>query len=439
MSTPPQHRREGWREQLRSSKLARVLSYRDFRLLWIGAFLSFTGSGIQKIAEGYFVYQLTHSETMLSVIQVCNSVPVFVFGFVAGYFADTLNKKRVMIVTMIIYTVGTFYLAVATQFHFITFWQIAVVALVMGTVSAVEMPTRQSIVSRVVPPEDLAKAVPVNAMTFNVARIFGPAIGGYMLSFMGVAACYYANGVSFLALIWSAVAIRTNLETKRPEPQPLADLLLEGARHTWRDPRLRTLLLLETVTATFGVFYVQLVPAYVDQALHLGTATNAAKMAIGHAYSAIGIGAMIGLLTNIALSDSQHKAGIVRAAMSITAVGLIAMAFIHNENLAYLAMFFVGGATVMQFNSTNSLFQTLAPERLRGRVLAMHSWALNGVSPFGGLAFGWLATTTRLAAHDASPVLPTSGIRLSLLIGGIFVLAGAVAAFLARRGLTNLS
>jgi len=436
-SSPPEGRR-GLKSLFSGSKFARVFSNYDFRLMWIGAFLSFTGSWVQKIAEGYFVYQMTQDETKLSFIAFCNSFPVFIFGFVLGYLSDTMNKRRVLVVTTALYAVGAMYLAIATYYKFIEYWHIVAVALITGLISCIEMPTRQSIVSRVVPPEDLAAAVPINAMTFNVARIVGPAIGGYILAKQGVAACYLLNGISFIALIWAAKAIRSNLAVAPRDPQPMKDLIFEGAIYTWRETRLRTLLILETITALFGIFYIQLVPAYVDQALGLHIGSDAAKTAIAWAYTSIGIGAMIGLVVNIALSDTPHKRTIIQASMTIIAIGLLVMAFERVEWIAYTAMAFVGGATIMQFNSTNALFQILSPERLRGRVLAMHIWALNGLSPFGVLFFGWLATTSRNAAGGIVTAMPSSGVRLSLLVGGLCVAVGAVASYLSHRNLANL-
>ena len=136
------------------SNLYRVLSYSDFRLLWIGAFLSFTGSWVQNVAQGYFVYQMTGDESKLGFVSFCSSVPVFVFGFVAGTLADAFNKRTVLIIAQAIFAAGALFLAVATQWKFVQYWQIVLVSLLLGVVSCVEMPTRQSIVSRVVPPED---------------------------------------------------------------------------------------------------------------------------------------------------------------------------------------------------------------------------------------------------------------------------------------------
>jgi MFS family permease len=422
------------------SNIARVLSYRDFRLLWMGAFISFTGSWIQNVAQGYFVYRLTGSEAALALVSFCSSVPVFLFAFLAGTLSDSFDKRKVLTIAMLCLSAASLFMSAATFFGFVQYWHIVVVALFVGLVGCVEMPTRQSIVSRVVPAQDLPAAVPVNAMTFNVARIFGPAIGGVILATMGVPLCYLANGCTFLALIWAVRAIQADLSPHPSEPQPMRDLLFEGMLYTMRDQRLKALFFLETITASAGIFYITLLPAYVEQVM--GYHKEAAKQALATAYTSVGIGAMVGLLVITHLAHSEKKGTVIRAAMWIIGLGLLALSFGRTPWVAFPVLGFVGMATIAQFNTTNALFQMLSPERLRGRVLAMHIWALNGLSPFGVLFFGWLAHTTRetgrLPLFGHSYALSTTGVALSLQVGGAIMLLGALVATVGRGTLSDL-
>jgi MFS family permease len=441
------------RERFADSNIYRVFSYSDFRLLWIGAFLSFTGSQVQNIAQGYFVYRLTQDESKLGFVSFCSSFAVFLFGFLAGSLADAFDKRMVLIVTQAIFALGAFYLAVATHFQFVQYWQIATVAGLLGLVSSVEMPTRQSIVSRVVPPDVLASAVPVNALTFNVARILGPAIGAILLVYWGVATCYFLNGVSFLALIWAALAIKANLKSHPREPQPIRDLLMEGFLYTMRVKQLRTLFFLETITATCGLAYLPMMPAYVHQVMGIGAnlrtkgilpanAPDPSKTVLGYCYIAVGIGAITGLLLVTQYAEGRHKAAIIRCAMWTIGVGLAVLSFVRIPWLVYPTLLFMGAASVAQLNTSNALFQLMSPERLRGRVIAMHIWAINGLSPFGVVLFGWVATQTRINHHvhfdGIRYTLPTYGVSLSMQIGGLCVILGALAATLSKRGLSNL-
>jgi len=439
---PESDSRKTFSQRFADSNLFRVLSYSDFRLLWIGAFLSFTGSWVQNVAQGFFVYQMTADESKLGFVSFCSSVPVFIFGFVAGSLADAFNKRTVLIIAQAIFAAGALYLAVATHWLFVEYWQIVLVSFLLGLVACVEMPTRQSIVSRVVPPEVLGAAVPVNAMTFNVARIFGPALGGVLLAHFGVAMCYLLNGISFLALIWAVVAIKADLSSRYRERQPIRDLITEGFLYTMRDKRLRTLFLLETVTAAFGLAYLPMLPAFVHQVMGIINEEQAKKM-LGSAFTAVGVGAFSGLLLVTQYAESHHKAGIIRYSMWIIGIGLPILSYARSPLLAYPVLALLGAAAVAQLNTTNALFQLMSPERLRGRVLAMHIWALNGFSPFGVLFFGWLANKTRTDHHlvlsHTTYNLPTFGVALSMQLGGVCVIAGAIAATMSKQGLTGLA
>lgn len=439
-------------QRLRESKLVGVLSYRDFRILWIGAFLSFTGSWMQTVAQGYYVYHLTEDESKLALVSFASSFPVFLFGFMAGSLADAFDRRVVLIATQALLGAAALYLAIATYFHFVRYEQIVIVAFITGLVSCVEMPVRQSVVSRVVPPEDLAAAVPVNAMTFNVARIFGPALGGIMLAQFGVPICYLLNGLSFVALIWSATRIRSDLSAVKTERQPMRDLVFEGMLYTFRDVRLRTLFILESLTACFGIIYLPLLPAFVKQVMGFGDVAvrvngkieivDLSKAPIAHSYTAVGIGAFVGLLFVTHFSDRPYKAHIVRASMWTIAICLGLLSFARTEWIAYPLFGFLGMAVVAQFNTTNALFQVLSPDRLRGRVLAMHIWGLNGLAPFGTLFYGWLANTSRNLGYVPMFGLrltpPTTGVMLAVQTASFFVLAGAVGATLSRVGLRDL-
>jgi MFS family permease len=431
-------------------RIRRVAQHHDFRLLWVGAFLSFTGSWVQNVAQGYFVYELTNDEAKLALVNFCWSMPVAILGLISGTLADTFHKQKVLVYTHVVYSMLSLFLAVGTFGGWVQYWMIPTVALVLGTIASVEMPTRQSIVSRVVPAEDLATAVPLNAMTFNVARILGPAIGGILLARFGVPICYLVNAFSFMAVVWAALRMKTDLRPTAREPQPIKDLLFEGMLYTMRDKRLKTLFLLETTTAAVGVAYLPQLPALVEQILRpaqfapSGMDPEAfAKQWLGHAYTAVGIGALAGLLLVTQLADSQRKGLIIRFAMWALAIGLPLLSIVQVPWMALPILALLGMATIAQFNTTNALFQLLSPERLRGRVLAMHIWALNGLSPFGVLAFGALANATRhdrrLGIGAMSVTTHVGGVPLSLQVAGACMFVGAIAATLAGEGLRNLT
>lgn len=399
------------------SRLVRVFRHRDFRLLWSGAFLSFIGSWVQNVAQGYLVFQLTKDNGLLGLVSFLSSVPTTVLGPVAGSIADTFNRKTILVICQVAFSIGALYLAAATYWNFVGYWQIATVALLLGVVGAVEMPVRQSTVSSCVPPEDLPVAIPVNAMTFNISRLIGPAIGGALFAATGAAACYFVNGLSFFALIFAVLAIRADLSPQRREPQPIRDLIAEGALYTFRDRRLRMLFILESLVSMCGLIYLTQMPAIAEQMLH-----QPKQLYLG--YIAVGVGAILALATIMTLSDRPVRALLIRSAMSLLGVTLIVLSFAGSQWQAFPCFAILGMCAITHFNVTNTLFQTLSPPRLRGRVLAMHIWALSGLGPFGTLAFGFVAKAI--------------GLPIALQIGGGIVCVGAIYAWIFRASLKGV-
>lgn len=396
----------------------RAFGHRDFRLLWLGAFFSFMGSWVQNVAQGWLVYELTGDEAKLAFVTFCSMLPVSFLGPLAGSFVDAFDKRRLLVFCQAVFGLSALFLALMTYLHLVEYWHIILVALVNGLVSTIEMPARQSVVSRVVPPEDLPAAVPLNAMTFNLSRLLGPAIGAVLLAAFGPQTCYLVNGLSYMALIGAMFAIRSDLRALPRSPEPIADLLFEGMRYTFKDARLRVLFIMEAVVSCFGLFYLALMPAIAKRMLGLD------KAGLGVAMSVVGVGTITGLLWVTSLSSRPMRARIVGVAMTVMGAGIFLLGFARSEWVAFPLLAVVGGAAVMQFNTTNTLFQLLSPERLRGRVLSMHVWALSGLAPPGVIFFGWLA-------RDAS-------IPVSLHVGGLCVLAGALWGYTQRRHLATV-
>lgn len=393
-------------------------AYRDFRLLWTGAFLSFMGSWVQSVAQGYFVYELTGSKFLLSLVGVMGMLPISLFGPFAGSFADMFNRRRVLILMQAIFAVSALFLASAIYFGFIQYWHVLACALVNGMAGCIEMPTRQSIVSKVVPPEELPRAIPLNAMTFNLARLLGPAVGGFLYNASGPALCYGINGLSYLALIFAAMALKADLRAVQREPQPIKDLLFEGMLYTWRDKRLRMLFLLECIVSVFGLIYLPMMAAIAREMLGLDAA------GLGWAMTAVGVGAIAGLSLMTKLSHKPWRAMSIRISMTSMGVALMLLAFARSPLLAFPCFAVMGLSAISQFNTTNTLFQLLSPEHLRGRVLAMHVWALAGAAPFGAFGAGVLAEQTSLP--------------LTLFVGGACVFVGAIWGWVNRRSLEGV-
>jgi MFS family permease len=368
--------------------LFRALRHRDFRILWIGSLLSFMGGQMQGVAQGYWVHEQTNSEGLLGMVSVCWSLPIMLLAPLAGVVTDRMDRRKALLICQIVLTIVASATAILLFFNQLQYWHIIAAALISGTVSTVEGPARQSVVRVTVGDEDLPAAVPAQAMTFNLSRILGPAIGGLILEVSGPFWCFAINAFSFAFLILSILMIRADLRPAQRELGDWRDLLMEGFHYTFRTPPLKVLFFMEAATSMFGVFYVALLPAIARDQLGLD------KGGLGLAHSSIGIGAILALLALSALSDRPVKTLVTRLAMGGVAVGVLLLSITTQPAFAYPLLGLIGFCAISQFNSTNVLFQLLSPEPLRGRLIAMHFWAIAGVSPFGIFAFSWLADRT---------------------------------------------
>lgn len=365
----------------------------------MGAFFSFTGSVVQNVAQQDLVFDMTGSRAQLAMVSFSMMVPVSLLGPVLGVVADMYDKRKLLIYCMLVSAIGPFLLGLATSGHFVKYWMFLAVAAVSGVVQCIEVPTRQSIVRSVVDTKDLAAAIPAQASTFNLARVVGPAIALVMILAAGPASCFWFNAVSYFALALSAVAIKTDLRPLSRRVEPIRDLVAEGFLYTFRHKGLRTLFLMESATSVFGTFYMSQMSAIAKEHLAAG------KAGLSSAFAAVGIGAMIGLITTASLSNKQLKPLLVRVAMACLAVCTLLLAFVRIPAAAYLVMGVMGACTIIQFNTTNTLFQLMSPENLRGRVISMHMWAISGLAPIGVFVFGyvseWYGISTALATGGA--------------------------------------
>jgi MFS family permease len=346
------------------------------------------------------------------------SLPVAFFGPIMGAVADKYDKRIALIVSQVVYALGALTLAGLVHFGLAQFWHFITVAFILGCASTVEMPIRQSMVGRVVPREMIGSAVPINAITFNGARILGPIIGGQLLVHFGAKTCYLVNSFSYFAIILSVLAVKADLSASDGGQPVTKDLIMEGMLFTLRDEVLKRLFFLEIILSSFGLAYIPLIPAYAQRVMKLQEAQYSAI------HTSVGIGAILGLATTIWLSGKPYKGRIVLTAMTIAGLALFCLSLVRYLPLCYLCFGFIGFAMIMQLNTTNTLFQLLSPDRLRGRVLAMHFWALSGISPIGIFIFGKIGENVSIPA--------------AFMTGGIAVMIGAGWGWMGRSKLLNV-
>ena len=368
-----------------------ALRNRDFRLFWVGAFVSFLGSWIQNTGQGWLVFHITGSEKALGLMQFIGASPMFFLSPLGGWIADRSNKRVVLVIAQLALATTAFVLAAAVWFNFVSFPLIASLAFVNGCTSVIEIPARQSSITNIVPPEQLANALPLNSATFNVARILGPVIGGQLLAHFGPAGCYFLNGISFAALVFAVLAIRADLRSTAERSASLGEALFGGIKHVMQTPAFRTIVSMMMCSAVFGLFYLSLLPAVAIKVLHVGREGYAALL------TATGVGAVLGVLIITTLSTKAIKGWIPIISMIGLGASLLAFSFITKFVPAVLCLGCVGMFGLGQMVGTNTALQYFSPPELRGRLVSVHVWSLAGLSPVGAIVFGFLSENYGLA------------------------------------------
>jgi Arabinose efflux permease len=356
-----------------------------FRRYWVGAFLSFVGSWIQNVAQSWLVYELTRSEFLLGMVGFASGLPMLFLAPVGGALADRWNRRNILLITQSLYALSALALAMLTYTGLIRYEYILAIALLNGLVLTVDLPTRQSLVAHLVPRADLANGIALNAAAFHTARILGPAIGGLLLEWVGAAPCFLVNALSFSAILLALLSLRIQPSTDGRAPTGILQSLREGVAFVRARRGLMLLWLNVLVLSTFGLSYLVLLPVFAAEVLQVG------KTGLGQLYTFAGVGSLAGLLLTARLSGEVPRGWLVILAANGFAWSVIGFALTTHPLVAKGLLMLAGMFGVMQLVSTNTALQTAAPDYLRGRVVSLHTWAINAPAPFASLLIGKLA------------------------------------------------
>jgi len=382
----------------------RALRYRNYRLFFAGQSLSLIGTWLQQVAMGWLTYRLTGSAWLLGVIAFCANIGILVLGPFAGVVADRVNRRRALFVTQSLMLAQALALAVLTAAGHVQVWQLIAFALWLGTVSAFDVPLRQSLYVHLVEDRaDLPNAIALNSMIVNVARVVGPALAGLLLAVVGEAVCFALNALSFVAVIVALAGLRWPAQAHRTSAAGWWSSWNEGARYAFGFAPSRALLAMVAVLSWTITPYASLMPVYAKDLYGGGPDT------LGMLLSAAGAGALSCMLY-LASRTTIRGLGRVIAAAAVTAgIALAAFSHLRVFPLALVLMALVGGGLMLAAASVNTILQTIVEDRLRGRVASFFTMAFLGVAPVGNLAAGALA-----AAIGAPATLLANGIACAL-------------------------
>ena len=340
---------------------------------------------MQTIAEAWLVYRLTGSSLLLGTAGFCSQFPVFLVAPLGGIVADRHNRQRVVIGTQIASMILALLLAILTLTGLVRVWHVFTLAALLGVVNAFDIPARQSFLVDMVGKEDLMNAIALNSSMFNAARIVGPAVAGILVAKIGEGWCFFANGVSYIAVIIGLLMIRVQRPAQLASAaSPMAHIMevFRFVRHT--RPVLAILLLLGLVSLV-AMPYSVLMPIFADRVLHGGA------RGLGILMGATGAGALLGALTLASRSGVRGLGKWVAVSCGGFGLFLALFAFSRVFWLSAALLLPVGFCMMLQMSSCNTLIQAMSPDQLRGRVMAVYSMMFMGLAPFGALFGGALA------------------------------------------------
>ena len=393
------------------------LANRNFRRYFVGQSISRIGTWMQMIAQAWLVLTLTGSSVLLGLVVALQSLPVLLLGPYGGVVADRVDKRRLMIALQTLMAVQALALGVLTVTGHIRFWEIALLASVLGANMAFETPARQAYMLEMVGPERLRNAVSLNSVMVNVARTVGPAVAGVLVATVGEGVCFLVNAASFVAVVASLLALDTTEIDRSPVAPRARGQLREGLRYVRRTPELALPLVLMAIVGTLTYEFSVSLPVLARRSLDLGAA------GYGSMTAAMGAGAVAGGLVVAA----RGRTGLRPLVLAAAAFGVFVLAAALAPSLPFelAALVCVGAASVSFISVANSTLQLGSAPHMRGRVMGLWIVAFQGSTPIGGPLIGWIISMTNA--------------RTGLAVGSIAALAAAAlgASMLRRLALTG--
>ncbi|MDP2914730.1 MAG: MFS transporter [Candidatus Aminicenantes bacterium] len=365
-----------------------ALRYPNYRLWFWGQMISMFGTWMQATAQGFLIFELTHSPAYLGLVGFAAGVPTWLFMLYAGVVADRMSRRRLMIITQTAMMILAFVTAGLTFFHLIRSWHIIVLAFGFGVTNAFDAPARQAIVKELVGHEDMTNAIALNSAMFNTSVALGPAFGGVIYALFGPAWCFTINGLSFIAVIAALMAMRLEPFIPKAQLNSILSDLKEGLRYVVTHSMIRTIVSLVGVISLFGFAFATLMPAWAVKMLQGNATTN------GFLQSARGFGSLAAALLIASLGRFKFRGKLLTLGSFAFPVLLVVFAFIRWEPLSLLVLFGIGFALILVFNLANAAVQELTPDALRGRVMSIYSLVFFGSLPIGSLFIGWMAVKT---------------------------------------------
>lgn len=385
------------------ARIAAALTYRDFRVLWLGACTSSIGTWMQRVAQSWLVLELTDSAWYLALDSFVGEIPLLLFTLIGGVVADRRDRRRLLLMSQVIQMGSAFTLALLVALGHVTIWYILALSFMSGTAQAFGGPAYQSLIPSLVPTRQLPNAIALNSIQFNIARVIGPLLAGSALHIFGMVSCFTLNGISFLFVIGALLSLHVK-HVPTGGNRHMLEALGGGLTYVKRDGRLVALIVLAFSTTFLGIPLLTFLPLIARNVFHEGVGQYSEMMAFS------GIGAVAGALVVAWLGRFPNMGLTALLIQAVFGIVIVAFAMSRVHWLSYGLLLITGATLVMSTSLVASLVQLTAPNELRGRVMSIYLVAFRGGMPLGSLVSGKVADLT-----SAPAALAIDGVLLTLV------------------------
>jgi predicted MFS family arabinose efflux permease len=394
------------------ARIFRAFRYRDFRLMWFGACASTIGTFVQQFAQSWLVYDLTKDPFYLGLDLFLGQLPIIMFSLFGGVFADRLDRRKMLLASQYIQMTCAFLLTILFVTHVVQVWHILALSFVVGLGQSFGGPAYSALLPTLVGPEDLANAIAMNSIQFNLARVLGPAIGGITYTKLGATWCFALNGFSYLAVILSLFMIQVKFVPSKTR-EPVLTSMAEGIRFIRRRDGMSALVVLAFCTTLFGFSLTGFLPVFVQTIYHRGPETFTLLLVFS------GSGSICGALIVAAMEKFKGQQRLTVLILVFLGFAIAAFALSKWLPLSYLLIFLIGVAIMASASLMLALVQIITIDGMRGRVMSVYNLAFRAGIPLGSLTLGKL--------------IPIFGVSTALAGAGLILVAVSVYFLLAKR------
>ncbi len=391
------------------------LKMRNFRIYLSGQVVSLVGTWLQVTAQGWVVWELSHSEAALGIVSMLATLPLLLLGPWAGVLADRTDRRRLLIFTQTGAMILAFVLALLTGLQVIRLWHVYVLALSLGIMTSMDLPAQQAFLGDLSGMGQVRKAINMNAMALQVSRIIGPALAGFIVARLGAPLAFGLNGISFLAVIVSLLLVRSH-QVRSPNRASALSQLRDGLRYVGSQPHLQDLILFVVLVTFFALSCINILPAFASDVLGGGADT------LGFLLSASGAGALVGTIFIVPTIQSSRRFGLALSAAVIwIGVWFLVFSFTQQLPLSMLALFLGNLGAPAVIATSLGMAQFMAPIEMRARLISLLTMVSFGMQPLASLLIGFSAETL--------------GTALAIRLNGLFLVVVMLLVTLLRKGL----